>query len=63
MVIGLQTTNELPIELECFLIKYGFFESERAPGSKRNGAVYIPEKVADEYKAWKPSFPGEEPPF
>lgn len=59
----MQTTNELPIELECFLIKYGFFEPTRAPGSRRHSDVHIPQKVADEYKAWKPSYPGEEPPF
>jgi len=59
----MQTTEQLPIELECFLIKYGFFEPTRAPGSKRNSDVYIPEPVKDVFKAWKPSYPGEEPPF
>lgn len=53
---------DLPIELECFLLKYGFFESERAPGSKAHAPVHIPERM-EEYKAWTPSFKGEEPPF
>jgi len=52
--------EELPIELECFLLKYGFFERQHAPG--RNAPVYIAEPK-EEYVAWKPSFDGEEPTF
>jgi len=54
--------NELPIELECFLIKYGFFESDRVPGRRAHAPVHIPEPK-EVYVAWKPSYPGEEPPF
>lgn len=52
--------EQLPIELECFLLKYGFFEVEHMP--MRNAHVHIPE-LKEEYIAWKPSSPGEEPPF
>jgi hypothetical protein len=62
MVIGLQITDELPIEIECFLLNLGFFEPTRAPRSGRNAPVHIAEKV-EQYKAWKPIYDGEDPPF
>lgn len=52
--------DELPIELECFLIRYGFFENTKSKG--KNTPVFIAEPV-EEYKAWTPSYPGEDPPF
>ena len=54
--------EQLPIELECFLLKYGFFEREHAPGRRAHAPVHIPERV-EEYKAWRPSYEGEDPPF
>lgn len=58
-------TDQLPIELECFLLKYGFFEPKRAPGFKAHAPVYIKEKKEDPRAArgWKPSYDGEDPPF
>jgi len=57
--------TELPIELECFLIKYGFFEREHAPGYKRHAPVHIDKQEDDirSQRGWTPSYPGEEPPF
>lgn len=56
---------DLPIELECFLLKYGFFEREHAPGYKAHTPVYIAEPKTDprDVRGWTPSFKGEEPPF
>ena len=53
--------DELPIELECFLIRYGFFESTKSKGS--NAPVFIAEPKEEPYKAWTPSYAGEDPPF
>lgn len=55
--------DTLPIELECFLLRWGIFEPHHAPGYRRHADVYIPEEKKPEYVAWKPSYPGEEPPF
>lgn len=61
----MQTTEELPIAIECFLLKYGFFESEWAPGSKRNAPVAVIKEKDDRMKSkgWMPSYDGEDPPF
>lgn len=56
--------EQLPIELECFLLKYGFFENDKAPGSHLHAQVRHPTpKREDVAVGWKPSFKGEEPPF
>jgi hypothetical protein len=56
--------NDLPIELECFLIKYGFFEKEHAPGYKAHTPVFIKqEEDIRSQRGWTPAYPGEEPPF
>lgn len=57
--------EQLPIELECFLMTWGFFESERGPGYKPHAPVYIAPERTDprESIGWMPSYPGEEPPF
>lgn len=60
------TDEELPIELECFLITWGFFESDRAPGSIRHAQISKPKVKktgAEANPAWVPSAPGEQPPF
>lgn len=60
----MQTTTELPIELECFLLKYGFFEKEHAPGYKPHAPYTPPRKQVKLVSAgWYPAFKGEEPPF
>lgn len=56
---------DLPIELECFLLKYGFFEREHVPGRKAHAPVYIKPQEEDPRAArgWTPSYDGEDPPF
>ena len=53
---------QLPIELECFLIRNGFFEREHAPGYKAHAPVAWPVKT-ERPMGWTPSVKGEEPPF
>lgn len=55
--------TELPIELECFLLKHGILESDRAPGGSNHAPVTIVEKVEKFTPAWTPEFVGQEPPF
>lgn len=57
--------NDLPFDLEMFLIVHGFHERERAPGAVRHAPVARP-KHKNRHKVsvgWKPSFDGEDPPF
>lgn len=58
--------TELPIELECFLLKYGFFERDRAPNYIPHTRVSKPKtkrKLPSKSQGWTPSFEGEQPPF
>lgn len=55
-------SDELPIEIECFLLNMGFLKATRPPGYKPTSQVHIPEETK-KYRAWKPSYHGEEPPF
>lgn len=58
--------EDLPIQLECFLMTYGFFENDKAPGSHLHAVIKHPEPVvygAPKPTGWVPSFKGEEPPF
>jgi hypothetical protein len=57
--------EQLPIQLECFLMTYGFFENDKAPGSHLHAQVKHPKIVSRDPKptGWTPSFKGEEPPF
>ena len=60
MEIGMQTIEEeLPIELECWLIRHGIVKAE--PQSN-HAPIYIEDKEPP-FEAWKPSYQGEEPPF
>lgn len=59
MVIGMQITTELPIELECWLLKWGILPDEHRT---RKPDIIWPEKK-EVYQAWKPSYDGEQPPF
>ena len=67
----MQTTEELPIELECWLIRHGIMEPTRAPGFVSHGAAAQPKQESEHAKAvstgigmgWKPEFAGQEPPF
>ena len=54
--------QEIPIELECWMLKWGVLPQEHRQ-SKPD--IVWPEKKesAFDYQAWKPSFEGEEPPF
>lgn len=58
--------DQLPIELECFLLKWGFFERDRAPGAIKHQQITKPKKQnkgVPESVAWTPSYQGEQPPF
>ena len=60
-------SQEIPIELECWMMKWGVLSREDMRdlyGSKPD--IVWPEVVDDltkESKGWKPSFDGEDPPF
>jgi hypothetical protein len=62
-------TEDLPIELECFLLKYGMLDEANRPVKAPD--VMHPPKESDHDRAvrtgmgmgWKPSFVGEPPPF
>ena len=57
--------EQLPIDLECFLMTWGFFEREHVPGRKAHAPVYIASQEDDPraVRGWMPSYPGEDPPF
>lgn len=68
----MQTTEEIPIELECWMLKYGILSKEdRIVLYGNNSDVVWPkEETAIEYAVrtgtsmgWMPSYEGEEPPF
>ena len=67
----MQTTEELPIELECWMLKHGIMESERSPGFTSHAKVTQPKEESEHAKAvrtgvsssWRPIFSGQEPPF
>ena len=60
----MQINKELPIELECWLIRHGILESEYAPGARRHATVAWTDKgTMAATPAWKPEFAGQEPPF
>jgi hypothetical protein len=52
-------TEQLPIELECFLLKHGFFEIDQVPGVRSQ----VPVKRQQESQGWKPAYEGDDPPF
>jgi hypothetical protein len=54
--------DQLPAEIDFYLISLGFHKSDREPGHKRHAQVAIA-KPKETYKAWTPSYAGEEPPF
>jgi hypothetical protein len=54
--------QELPIELECWLIRHGILETNKAPGAGSHAPIYM-EDEEPPFEAWKPSYLGEEPPF
>lgn len=67
METGMQTNQELPIELECWLIRHGILESEYAPGAHLHAPIARPQprkpKGNTPNPAWIPEFAGQEPPF
>ena len=54
--------EEIPIELDCWMLKYGILPVEHL--SAKPDIVW-PKKPDDRLKSkgWKPSYEGEEPPF
>jgi hypothetical protein len=68
----MQTTEEIPIELECWMLKHGILPAEdmRALYGSNSDIVWPKEETAVEYAVrtgtsmgWMPSYEGEEPPF
>jgi len=59
--------TEIPIELECFMLKWGILSKEdRYTIYGRKPDVVWPEVKEDltkVSKGWKPSYEGEEPPW
>ena len=62
MEIGMQTTEELPIELECWLLKWGILPQEHRQSKPDIVWPEVKENPFD-YQAWKPTPGDEEPPF
>lgn len=58
----LMTSDELPAEIDLWLMSLGFYEPTRSPGSKSHAPIYKP-KVIEEYVAWKPTSIDDQPPF
>jgi len=68
----MQITEEIPIELECWMLKHGILPAEdmRALYGSNSDIVWPKEETAVEYAVrtgtsmgWMPSYEGEEPPF
>lgn len=57
-------TQDLPIQLDCFLMTWGFFENDKMPGAHLHAPVHV-ERIDKTPKptGWMPSYRGEEPPF
>lgn len=56
--------EQLPIQLDCFLMTWGFFENDKMPGAELHAPVHTPvEKGYPKPSGWMPSFRGEDPPF
>tara|TARA_R110000803_G_scaffold53350_1_gene109498 strand:+ start:2577 stop:2777 length:201 start_codon:yes stop_codon:yes gene_type:complete len=49
----MQQPNNIPIELECWMLKYGIVESERSPGFTSHVKVTQPKKESEHTKAEK----------
>lgn len=57
-------SEDIPFDLEMFLITHGFYESERPPNYVAHGKITRPKVKKREYpKQWTPSYYNEEPPF
>ena len=68
----MQTTEEIPIELECWMLKHGVLPAEdiRTLYGVTSDVVWPKEETAIEYAVrtgtsmgWKPSYEGEQPTF
>ena len=62
MVHGM-TEQELPIELECWLLRHGILPIEYLPSKPDVVWPVTKEDLTKVSKGWKPSYEGEEPPF
>lgn len=64
----METQDELPIELECWLLKHGIMPSGHL--QSKPDVVWPKKETPEEFAVrtgtsmgWLPSFAGEEPPF
>ena len=57
------TEQELPIELECWLLKHGILPVEYLPSKPDVVWPEIKEDLTKVSKGWKPTYEGEQPPF
>ena len=55
--------DEIPIELECWMLKWGELPREHLPSKPDIVWPEIKEDLTKVSKGWKPSYEGEEPPF
>ena len=57
--------EQLPIQLDCFLMTWGFFENDKMPGAQLHAPVHVKEDKPAPWIAtgWMPSYKGEECPF
>lgn len=55
--------QEIPIELECWMLKWGVLPREHLAPNPDIVWPDIKEDLTKVSKGWKPSFEGEEPPF
>lgn len=71
-VTGMQTTEELPIELECWMLKHGILPAEDKIALYGNNSDVVRPKEETPHEhavrtgismGWMPSYEGEEPPF
>ena len=70
--MGMQITEELPIELDCWMLRNGILPLEDMETLYGKTPDFVRPKVESERErvvrtgisnAWKPSYEGEEPPF
>jgi len=60
-------TDTVPIELECWMLKWGILSTEDRYSIYGSNADVVWPKVKEDLtkvsQGWKPSYDGEEPPF
>lgn len=58
-----QTQTEIPIELECWMLRWGILPREYLSSKPDIVWPEVKEDLTKVSKGWKPSYEGEEPPF